>query len=192
MTLPSLKNKAVFLDRDGTIIKEKHYLHNKSDVEFEEHAIEALLALHLANFKLFIVTNQSGIARGIFSEETFLSTQSFIEKQLKSKGIIIAKTYFCPHHPQKGIGQYKIDCSCRKPKPGMLLDAVKDFNINPDNAFMIGDKACDIDCGLSAGISPILVRTGYGIKQENTLINKPTYSANNLLDAANFILGKHL
>lgn len=157
-------NKAIILDRDGTINVEKDYLHKIEDFEFEEGVIEGLKILSNLGYIFIVVTNQSGIARGYYTEEDLQILNDYIGKCLEEEGIKIEKFYYCPHHLEKGIGKYKIDCECRKPKPGMLEEAIKEFNIDRDKSFMIGDNISDIEAGINAKVTPILVETGYGKK----------------------------
>lgn len=136
-------NNAIFLDRDGTINVEKDYLYRIEDFEFLPGVIEALKALQSAGFKLIIITNQSGIARGYYSEEDFQKLNAWMIEELLTHGIEIAAVYYCPHHPDAKIEKYKEDCSCRKPKLGMYEQAIKDFDINLEGSYAIGDKIRD-------------------------------------------------
>jgi D,D-heptose 1,7-bisphosphate phosphatase len=179
--------KAILLDRDGTIIKEKNYLSSKKDIEFETGAISALKLLQENNYKLIIITNQSGIARGMFTELQFKELQEYILKLFKQENIDFLDYFFCPHHPTAGKGIYKKDCNCRKPKPGMLIDAINKYKIDIKASFMIGDKISDIKAGQNAGLKSILVQTGYG--QNKAPDNIPPYLvAKNLMEAAKKIL----
>ena len=117
--------KVIFLDRDGTINVEKSYLHKWEDFEFEKNAIEGLKELKDLGYEFIVVTNQSGIGRGYYTEEDLINLNNEMTKKLKEFGINILECFYCPHHPEKGIGKYKVDCSCRKPKPGMLLEGIK-------------------------------------------------------------------
>lgn len=136
-------NKAVFLDRDGTINIEKEYLYKLNDFEFEEKAIDALRLLQNQGFILIIITNQSGIARGYYTEDDFYKLNSFMLNKLFKEGIKIAKVYFCPHHPAAKINAYRKECNCRKPKLGLFKRAVVDFNIDVSESYTIGDKIRD-------------------------------------------------
>ncbi|MFC1771489.1 D-glycero-alpha-D-manno-heptose-1,7-bisphosphate 7-phosphatase [Candidatus Margulisiibacteriota bacterium] len=183
-------NKAVFLDRDGTIIKEKHFLKSPELVELEKNALAALKILQENGFLLIIITNQSGIARGIIKPEEFYAVQHHLLDLLSEKGIAIKGYYFCPHHPEAEKEEYKKDCTCRKPEPGMLLLAAKEHNISLTDSFMIGDKAADVEAGKKVNMKSILVKTGYGQKSLGDLKKvQPDYIADDLLDAVkNFIL----
>lgn len=136
-------NKTVFLDRDGTINVEKHYLHKVEDFEFLPGVIEALQKLQKAGFLLIVVTNQSGIGRGYYLEEDFVKLNHWMIATLKIHGVNISKVYYCPHLPNAKIERYRVDCECRKPKLGMYNQAIKDFNIDLSQSFAIGDKIRD-------------------------------------------------
>jgi D-glycero-D-manno-heptose 1,7-bisphosphate phosphatase len=139
-------NKAVFLDRDGTINVEKNYLYKIEDFEFLPGVIEGLKLLQDAGYLLIIITNQSGIARGYYTEEDFNRLNNWMLNQLKENGVNISKVYYCPHLPDSPVEKYRKDCDCRKPKLGMFLQAVVDYNIDLCKSFAIGDKIRD--CGI--------------------------------------------
>ncbi|ABL99742.1 D-glycero-beta-D-manno-heptose 1,7-bisphosphate 7-phosphatase [Shewanella amazonensis] len=153
--------RAVFLDRDGVINKDHGYVHTVDDFEYIEGVFEACLALKNMGFKLVVVTNQSGIARGMYTEDDFHSLTEWMDWNFADKGVDLDGIYYCPHHPEKGIGEYKQDCDCRKPKPGMLESAAKFLKLDLANSVMVGDKADDMRAAEAAGIpTKILVRSG--------------------------------
>ncbi|QEH08159.1 D-glycero-beta-D-manno-heptose 1,7-bisphosphate 7-phosphatase [Histophilus somni] len=159
-------NKAIFLDRDGTLNIDHGYVHEIDKFQFIAGSIEALKQLKSMGFLLVLVTNQSGIARGYFSEEQFLQLTEWMDWSLADRGVDLDGIYYCPHHLE-GIGEYKQDCDCRKPKNGMLLQAIKELNIDPARSFMVGDKKEDLLAGKSAGIKKnILVRSGKEITDD--------------------------
>ena len=178
-----MKNKFVLLDRDGVINIEKSYLHKIEDFEYEKNVVEGLLRLRDLGYRFAIITNQAGIARGYYTEEDYLKLQSFIEEDLLKKGIKIEKSYFCPHHPNV-TGKYGIECDCRKPNTGNFELAIKEFDIDVKNSFMIGDKITDLIPAEKLGITPVLVKTGYGLeslkKLEGTKLN--SIVVNDILD----------
>ena len=178
-----MKNKFVLLDRDGVINVEKSYLYKIEDFEYEKNVVEGLLKLRDLGYKFAIITNQAGIARGYYTEEDYLKLQNFIEKDLLKKGIKIEKSYFCPHHPNV-TGKYGIECNCRKPNTGNFELAIKEFDIDVKNSFMIGDKITDLIPAEKLGITPVLVKTGYGLeslkKLEGTKLN--SIVVNDILD----------
>ena len=178
-----MKNKFVLLDRDGVINIEKSYLHKIEDFEYEKNVVEGLLKLRDLGYRFAIITNQAGIARGYYTEEDYLKLQSFIEDDLFKKGIKIEKSYFCPHHPNV-TGKYGVECDCRKPNTGNFELAIKEFDIDVKNSFMIGDKITDLIPAKKLGITPVLVKTGYGLeslkKLEGTKLN--SIVVNDILD----------
>ena len=141
------KNKALFLDRDGTLNIEKNYVYRKEDFEFTDGIIELIQKYQEKEFLIFVVSNQSGIAKGYYTEKDYQNLTIWMVNELKTYGIKIAKVYHCPHHPD-----VTGECNCRKPKPGMILKAINEFNINPSESVLIGDKKSDILAGENAGI----------------------------------------
>ena len=159
---------AVFLDRDGVINVEKDYVYTIDEFEFIEDSIEALKIIQDKGYALVVVTNQSGIARGYYTEEDFLKLTEWMDWCLIDRGVTLDGIYYCPHHPEKGIGKYKVDCNCRKPKAGLIFDAVKQLDIDLGRSVMVGDKVSDIECGKNAGINRnYLVRSGHAISAED-------------------------
>jgi D-glycero-D-manno-heptose 1,7-bisphosphate phosphatase len=159
------KHKAVFLDRDGTINVEVQYLSQVQDFQFIPGVPWALKCLKDAGFLLVVVTNQSGIGRGYYDEADLDSIHSHMHEDLTTFGASIDACYFCPHHPEHGIGDYRQECGCRKPLPGMLQQAALDLDIDLAASFMIGDKLGDVEAGLAAGCTSFLVLTGHGSAQ---------------------------
>ena len=156
------KNKAIFLDRDGVINKEINYLHKIEDFEFTPNCIDALKIMQSKGYLLFIITNQAGIGRGYYSEADFHHLNNWMLTTLQQQGINITDVRFCPHHAEHGVGKYKIDCDCRKPKIGMLTPLIKKYNIDVKNSLLIGDKMSDINAGETAKIGTlILVNSGH-------------------------------
>lgn len=158
-------NSAIFLDRDGVLNEDPGFLHEIAKLRFYPGIIDSLMKLAESQFKIIIITNQPGIGRGFFSESEYKKFEKKYLERLneESKGRIrIDGIYHCPHHPEKGIGEYKVKCTCRKPEPGMLLDAGKDYDVDFGTSYMVGDKRSDIQAGVSAGCKTILVKTGCG------------------------------
>lgn len=137
-------NRAVFLDRDGTINKDVGYLHEKDKFEYIEGAVEGLRAIQNMGYLLVIITNQSGIARGLFTEKEYLELEGWIEDELRSKCITIAGSYYCPHHPEAIIPEYRVRCDCRKPETGLFRKAASGLDIDLDNSYAVGDKMRDL------------------------------------------------
>ncbi len=155
-------DKAVFLDRDGTINVELEFLYRPEEFVFIPGAPQAIKLLNDAGFLVIVVTNQSGIARGYYDEAAVYRLHHHVDAELARFGARIDAYYFCPHHPEYGIGGYGTACECRKPRPGMLLRAAADLSLDLTVSFMIGDRLADVHAGLNAGCSSLLVRTGYG------------------------------
>ena len=144
---------AVFLDRDGVINQDFGYVGNWADFYFCPGALDALKMLSDKNVDIFIVTNQSGIARGYYTEQEFNSLTKKMLDVMQEHGVIISSVYFCPHHIEGHVVKYALKCDCRKPLPGMLVKAASDFDINFSEAIMIGDKSSDMQAAEAAGIS---------------------------------------
>lgn len=136
-------NKAIFLDRDGTINVEKHYLYKIEDFEFLSGVVDALRALQQAGYLLIIITNQSGIGRGYYTEADFQKLNDWMVSTLKEQGVTIADVYYCPHLPDAQVVEYRKECRCRKPKLGMFEQAIIDHNIDLSRSYAIGDKIRD-------------------------------------------------
>ncbi|MDX1412852.1 MAG: D-glycero-beta-D-manno-heptose 1,7-bisphosphate 7-phosphatase [Candidatus Promineifilaceae bacterium] len=184
-------NRAVFLDRDGTINEEVHHLSAVDQFRILPTAVEAIRLLNQSHFRVIVITNQSVVARGIISEQTLADIHLFMIEQLEALGAHIHGIYYCPHHPTAGKGSLKITCDCRKPQPGMLLQAAAEQNIELSQSFMVGDKISDLASGLAAGCKTVLVQTGYGKETEKLVEGRadlPNMIAPNLLEAAQWIL----
>lgn len=180
-------SKAIFLDRDGVINEEMNYLHQVEDCRFLPQVFESLQKASSFGYKLIIVTNQAGIAKGKFTDADYQALTGWILKRLGEKQIPIDGVYHCPHHPESSLAEYKQSCSCRKPKPGMLLQAAREHHLNLSQSYMIGDKTTDILAGKTAGCKTILVKTGYGGKDQLCPV-EPDYTADNLSSAIDLIL----
>ena len=173
--------KAIFLDRDGTINVEKDYIYKSEDLVFEEGTIKALKTFKNLGYILIVISNQSGIARGYFTEEDLNIFNNNMNEILKRNGIEITEFYCCPHHPD-GIGEYKKVCECRKPNNKMIEDAIKKYNIAREKSYMIGDKTSDIGAGLKSNLKTVLVKTGYGLKDMEKIDKNETLVCENLKD----------
>jgi len=173
--------KAIFLDRDGTINVEKDYIYKSEDLVFEEGTIEALKTFKNLGYILIVVSNQSGIARGYFTEEDLNIFNNNMNEILKKNGVEITEFYCCPHHPD-GIGEYKKVCECRKPNNKMIEDSIKKYNIDREKSYMIGDKTSDIGAGIKSNLKTVLVKTGYGLKDMEKINKNETLVCENLKD----------
>ncbi|MBN2134461.1 MAG: D-glycero-beta-D-manno-heptose 1,7-bisphosphate 7-phosphatase [Acidobacteria bacterium] len=186
-------NRAVFLDRDGTLNKEVNYLHSANDLELLPGSASAVKILNEAGFKVIIITNQSGIARGILDETDLKNIHEKLISLLETEGARIDGIYYCPHHPTEGTGKYTKICDCRKPLAGLFIQAAEEFDIDLKSSFFVGDKLADIRMAPVRGGKSILVKTGYGLSEMELLKSdhesfKPDYIAENLLAAAGLII----
>lgn len=172
--------KAAFIDRDGTLIEEVNFLSRVDDLRLFDYTAEAVEELRSNGFHIFVVTNQSGIGRELYTVEDMRSIHSEMQTQL---GGAIDEFYFCPHLPDAG-------CHCRKPGLGMIEAAYAEFEIDLENSWMIGDKWLDVETGFNAGVSTAMVLTGYGSEHVKTLERSPDIIADTLLDAVRKIVGR--
>ncbi|MBU2637823.1 MAG: HAD family hydrolase [Nanoarchaeota archaeon] len=178
--------KAAFLDRDGVIIEETNFITDPNKVKLLENAAKAISRLN-KEYLVVIITNQPAVGRGMCTEDQAKAVNNRILELLKEKGATIDATYMCFHHPIQGFGKYKTECECRKPKPGMILKAAEEHNINLKQSFTIGDKTGDIKAGYLAGTRTILVSTGYG-GDDGFKDATPDYTAKDLYGAAEIML----
>jgi D-glycero-D-manno-heptose 1,7-bisphosphate phosphatase len=155
-------DEAVFLDRDGTLIEEVNYLSRVEQVRLIPGAAAAVRRVNAAGARVVVVTNQAGVARGYFPEERVAEVHAHLSALLSTQGARVDAFYYCPHHAAEGVGAFKVDCDCRKPKPGMLRAAARDLDLDLSRSWMIGDKVCDLTAGAAAGCRTVLVQTGYG------------------------------
>ena len=155
------KAKALFLDRDGVVNVDHGYVSQPQDFEFIPGVFSACQRFQQAGYKIVIVTNQSGIGRGYYSETDFNQLTKWMIQEFKSHHVDISAVYFCPHHPTNAAPEYLQECDCRKPKPGMLLQAISQLGIDPNSSIMIGDKSSDMLAATSAGVGcKYLVKSG--------------------------------
>lgn len=188
------KTKAVFLDRDGTIIRHVDYLTDVSQIRIIPRVARFIKSLSKLGFLVIVVTNQSVVARGLVNLRDIDEIHAVLIKWLEKQGAKIDAVYFCPHHPEmhpdvpKHAKQYRIVCDCRKPSPGMIISAIKKFNIDCRKSFIIGDSIIDIVAGKRAKIKTILVETGPGHRLDKKYIKeKPDFIAKNLSESLKFI-----
>lgn len=151
-----MQRPALFLDRDGVINVDHGYVHRSEDFEFMPGIFKLVRTANQQGYLVIVVTNQAGIGRGYYSENQFLMLTDWMKGRFKAEGGCIDAVYFCPFHPQHGIGEYRRESECRKPAPGMLLQAQKDFGIDLRASILIGDKPSDISAGSTAGVGKLL------------------------------------
>ena len=187
------KNIAVFLDRDGTVLKEVGYLSRLEDMELLPQATAAIKLLNQKGIKAVVVTNQSGVARGFFSEDLVKEVHQRLQKALQKEGAFLDGFFYCPHHPDYGHEKYRKDCFCRKPNIGMLQEAARDFRIDLSRSYLIGDTRRDLETAWNAGMKGVLLLSGYGkdelkkIEAQN-LEEKPDCVASDLLKAVRWVI----
>jgi len=170
---------AIFLDRDGTLNVEKSYLYKRADWEWIPGSVEAIRQVNEMGWLAIVVTNQAGIARGFYREEDVARLHKHVDGLLAAVGARIDAYYMCPHHPD--FGELR-NCDCRKPQAGMLLRAATEFSIDLPASFMVGDKESDVQAAQRAGVTPILVATGYG-RMEDGAVTKEIGRSETLLAA---------
>lgn len=164
--MKKMPRRAAFLDRDGVINREVGYLHRWADFEFLPGALEAMRQLHEAGYALVIVTNQSGIARGYYTEADYQALTMELRQAMERAGCPAAGIYHCPHHPGGSVSAYAVACECRKPRPGMLLRAARELRLDLPASLIVGDKLADAQAGRSAGVGRVyLVRSGHELEE---------------------------
>lgn len=184
------KVKAIFLDRDGVINDDDDYVHKISDFKFISGVFEACQCFKKQGFKIIIITNQAGIGRGFYSENDFQHLNQWMVQKFQERGVKINGVYYCPHHPEHGKGEYFKQCGCRKPEPGMILQAAQEHQIELSDSILIGDKISDIKAGKLAGISKnFFVKTGKMVTDEVAIQSDGVFD--DILTLANAIFSNH-
>jgi D-glycero-D-manno-heptose 1,7-bisphosphate phosphatase len=184
---------AVFVDRDGTLNVEVGHLDDAADLDLIDGAGEALRTLRGAGYRVVVITNQSAVARGLLTEDALRDLHARLARRLGAEGARLDGIYYCPHHPTEGRGPYRVECSCRKPKPGLVERAARELDIDLERSFVVGDKLSDLEAGARAGCRGVLVRTGYGADEEQRLDGspvRPAHVADDLLAASRWIAGR--
>jgi D-glycero-D-manno-heptose 1,7-bisphosphate phosphatase len=185
-------NAAVFLDRDGTVNEEVGYLSDLSRLRLLPGAAASIRRLNEAGFKVVLVTNQSGVARGYFPESFVHDTHELLVRMLAGEGARLDGIYYCPHHPKAGEPPYRMDCDCRKPATGLLDRAARELSIDLHASFMVGDKWSDVELGQRAGCRSILVRTGFSHDDAGNIrpahVKDPELVAHGLAEAVAWVL----
>lgn len=184
--------RAVFIDRDGTISEEVGYVNHVSRYKVFPFAAEAVRALHEAGWLAILVTNQAGVARGYFAEDLIGQVHAQLAAELGRGGARLDAVYYCPHHPSVGEPPYRLDCDCRKPKPGLIHAAAREFGLELARCWMAGDRYSDVELARNAGVRSAFVLTGYGRGeleyQSHAWKHRPDLVAENLLEAARKIV----
>ena len=181
-------NKAVFIDKDGTLIPDIPYNTDPSLIELEENAIEGLRELKIQGFLLVIVSNQAGVAKGYFEEDALGAVELKIKALLAEKGIRLDGFYYCPHHPEGNVKTYTVDCNCRKPKPGMIERAARELNIDLSKSWMMGVILNDVEAGNRAGCKTVLIENGNETEWIKGEFRTPDFTVKSINEAAEQIL----
>jgi D-glycero-D-manno-heptose 1,7-bisphosphate phosphatase len=193
--------RAIFLDRDGTLIEEIGHLRRIEDLRIYPEALEAVRKINKSGALTIVITNQSAIARGFLDEEQLGDLHGSLQEDFRREGARIDGFYYCPHHPEAGTGTYTQECACRKPQPGMLIRAARELQLEMAASYMIGDRLGDVEAGHRAGCRSILIKTGYGEGElqvldqgdvspplEEVSLQRPDHIAENVLKAVDWIM----
>ena len=185
-------SKAVFLDKDGTLIEDIPYNVNPDLICLSPGALEALRLLQDKGYQLIVVSNQSGVARGYFKEQDLRPVEDRIRELLFSVGIHLSGFYYCPHHPEGTVSKYAVECFCRKPQPGMIYRAAIEHGINLAASWMVGDILNDIEAGHRAGCQTVLIDNGHETEWKVTPLRQPEFIVKDLMGAAQAITSEIL
>ena len=181
---------AVFLDRDGTLSEERGFIDRLELIEIFPWTSDAIRLLNRAGFAVVVVTNQSAIGRGIIDLPFLQTVHDAFDRHLVRSGAKIDRYYYCPHHPDAPLPEYRMACRCRKPGPGMIEQATTDLGLDPSRSFMVGDRLIDVACGHAAGVRSLLVRSGHSAHRGEAPpgLSEPDAILNNLMEAVGWIL----
>jgi len=187
-----VKQRAVFMDRDGTISEEIGYVNHPARYRVFPYASEAVRLLNQSNYLAILVTNQAGVARGYFTEDVIKAVHARLEKELEEDGAHLDAIFYCTHHPSIGEHPYRFNCDCRKPKPGLVTRAAEQFDIDLTESWMIGDRYSDLELARNAGLRAAFVLSGYGLGeweyQRGVWKTEPDLVAKDLLEAVQLIV----
>ncbi|HEY3177001.1 MAG TPA: HAD-IIIA family hydrolase [Candidatus Polarisedimenticolia bacterium] len=187
-----MSRRAIFMDRDGTVSDEVGYINHIDRYRMLPRSAEAIRRINDSGFLAFVVTNQAGVARGLFEEPLIHEVHATLKRWLSDAGARLDGIYYCPHHPREGSPPWRQECDCRKPKPGLLLRAAREHDVDLGASYMIGDTVLDIEAARNAGATGVLVLTGYGKGDlKYRMVPRgltPAYVAGDLLEAVGWIL----
>ena len=187
-----MANRAIFLDRDGTLNEEVGYITEPAQFRLYDFATEAVRAINDAGWRAIVVTNQAGVARGFYDEDFLAGIHRQMQSMLETNGAVIDAVYYCPHHPEVGEPPYCLVCDCRKPKPGMLERAARDFDLNLPECFVIGDRYGDVALAHAVGARGVLLLSGHGRSEyendRDAWPREPDHVAENLMEAVRWVL----
>jgi len=186
------KRRAIFMDRDGTVSHEVGYINHVTRMRPYPFTADAIRRINQSDWLAVLITNQAGVARGYFTEDLVHQVHARLQALLQLDGARLDAIYYCPHHPAAGVPPYRQGCNCRKPRPGMLLKAAEEHNIDLSASVMVGDKISDVEMAHAMGMKGVLVLTGYGRgeweHQSQSWNIRPDFIAENLLEAVKWIL----
>ena len=189
-----MKRRAVFMDRDGTLSEEVGYVNHPSRFRLFPYAASAIKHLNDSGWLAIVITNQAGVARGYFSEDMIQTIHAAMRQELENSGARLDAVYYCAHHPTVGEPPYRLDCDCRKPKPGLISRAANEFDIDLEGSWMVGDRYGDVELARNAGVNSAFVLSGYGRgeweHQRAGWIEKPDLVAKDLLEAVKAIVSR--
>jgi D-glycero-D-manno-heptose 1,7-bisphosphate phosphatase len=185
-------NRAVFLDRDGTVSEEVGYVNHIDRFRLYPWSADSIRRIREAGFLAFLITNQSGVGRGYFPETLVHETYRLLQRELELSGTRLDGMYYCPHHPDAKLDEYRRHCSCRKPRPGMLLRAAEEWELDLEASFLVGDRYLDVQTAHAAGVRGVMVLSGYGrgeyLYERSLWERPPDHVAENLADATDWIV----
>jgi len=187
------RRAAVFLDRDGTINEEVDFVRTPDQLVLIPGAGGAIRKLNRAGLLTCVISNQSGVGRGLYTEDDLTLIHARLAEELKKEKAMLDRIYYCPHHPTEGVPPYNIACACRKPSPGMLLAAQREFQVELTHSTVVGDRSVDILAGRAVGARTVLVLTGYGrqaVEDCASLGVRPDHTVASIVEAVEVILGK--
>jgi histidinol-phosphate phosphatase family protein len=182
-----VSDKAVFLDKDGTLVKDVPHNADPALLRFMPHAVEGLRVMHRMGFKLVVASNQSGVARGLFTERDLERVEDRLGDMLLEAGVPLSGFYFCPHMPGGSVPEYAVSCVCRKPKPGLLQRAARELSLDLSESWIIGDILDDVEAGRRAGCRTVLLDNGHETEWVLTPSRRPHFLAADLSEAADLI-----
>lgn len=181
--------RAIFLDKDGTLIRDVPYNADPSKIELLTGVADGLRLLDSLGYAFFVITNQAGVAKGFFSEEALVDVEAKLQQLLGKSGVALSGFYYCPHHPEGAVQAYTKRCNCRKPSPGLLLEAAATYGINLGDSWMVGDILDDIEAGNRAGCKTMLIDgLGHERQKAHNGYRRPSYIADSFSEATDWIV----